>query len=90
MHSVSLDLVERVLPVAPYRHWVLALPAELRFLLARDEDLLAKVRKIFAGAVQSWLRAKARSLGVLHVSPPDSGTPRITGITGTRGPPRWF
>lgn len=64
MHSVSLDLVERVLPVAPYRHWVLALPVELRFLLARDERLLSKVRQIFIRTVQAWLRAKARALGV--------------------------
>lgn len=61
---MALDLVERVLPVAPYRHWVLALPAELRFLVARDERLLAKLREIFVRSVQAWLRAKARALGV--------------------------
>jgi len=66
MHAVSLDLEQRVLPVVPYRHWVLALPVEHRFLLARDEVLLGKLREIFARSVQAWLRAKARSLGVPH------------------------
>jgi hypothetical protein len=64
MHSVALDLVERVLSVAPYRHWVLALPAELRYPLARDERLLAKVREVFVRSVRSWLGAKARAVGV--------------------------
>jgi hypothetical protein len=64
MHAVSLDLVQRVLPEVPYRRCVLALPAEHRYLLARDEGLLGKVREILARSVQAWLRAKARSLGV--------------------------
>jgi hypothetical protein len=64
MHAVAADLVDRVLPVAPYRHWVLAFPAELRFLLARDEALLAKLRELFLRSVRAWQRAKARALGV--------------------------
>jgi len=64
MHAVAADLVDRVLPVAPYRHWVLSFPVELRFLLARDEKLLAKLREIFLRSVRAWQREKARTLGV--------------------------
>ena len=63
MHSVSLDLGAR-LPVVPYRHWVLSLPPHLRFLLARDERLLSRFRKLFASSVRSFLRRKAKALGV--------------------------
>jgi hypothetical protein len=64
MHATAADLVDRVLPVAPYRHWVLAFPAQLRYLLARDAALLARMRQIFLGSVRVWQRAKARALGV--------------------------
>ena len=33
------DLVDRVLPYAPMRQWVLSLPRWARFLLARDAAL---------------------------------------------------
>ncbi|MGB8259600.1 MAG: transposase [Terracidiphilus sp.] len=56
--------MDRVLPVAPYRHWVLAFPADLRYLLARDVALLARLREIFLRSVRAWQRAKARALGV--------------------------
>ena len=64
MHATAADLVGRVLPEAPYRHWVLALPIELRFHVARDESLLCALRAIFVRSVRSWLRRKARALGV--------------------------
>jgi hypothetical protein len=64
MHTVAMDLVDRVLPGAPYRHWVLALPIELRFVLARDDGLLASLRAIFVRALRSWLQARAKVLGV--------------------------
>jgi len=66
MHASAADLVDRVLPVAPYRHWVLAFPAQLRYWLARDEALLSKLRSIFVRSVRAWQRAKARALGVKH------------------------
>ncbi len=64
MHAVAADLVGRVLPAAPYRHWVLSFPMELRFHLVRDEALFQKLREIFVRSVRAWLRAKARALGV--------------------------
>ena len=64
MHATAMDLEGRVLPVAAYRHWVLAFPMQVRFHLARDEELLGKLRQIFVRAVHTWLRAKARKMGV--------------------------
>jgi hypothetical protein len=64
MHATAMDLEGRVLPVAAYRHWVLAFPMQVRFHLARDEELLGKLRQIFVRAVNTWLRAKARKMGV--------------------------
>ena len=64
MHAVAADLVDRVLPHAPYRHWVLAFPIELRFHLARDAGLLQKLREIFLRSVRAWQRAQARKRGL--------------------------
>jgi hypothetical protein len=64
MHATAADLVDRVLPSAPYRHWVLAFPIRLRYLLARDETLLKELREIFVRSVFVWQRARARALGV--------------------------
>jgi hypothetical protein len=36
MHDTSARLVERVLPAASYRHWVLTVPFPLRLRIARD------------------------------------------------------
>ena len=64
MHATAADLVDRVLPSAPYRHWVLAFPMWLRYLLVRDQALLRKLREIFVRSVFAWQRARARALGV--------------------------
>ena len=51
MHATAMDLAERVLPVAAYRHWVLAFPMDVRFHLVRDEGLLGRLRAIFVRSV---------------------------------------
>ena len=40
--ETAADLVDRVLPVAPYRQWVLTFPWELRFLLAVEPEFLSE------------------------------------------------
>src|SRR5262244_3701828 len=64
MHDTAAHLVDRVLPRAPYRQWVLSLPRRLRFLLARDASLLGQVLRIFLRAVFAWQRRRARSQGI--------------------------
>ncbi len=64
MTTTAAHLVDRVLPTAPYRRWVLSLPRQVRFLLARDHGLLGEVVGIFLRKVFAWQRRRARSQGI--------------------------
>ena len=65
MAEVAEHLIEHVLPVAPYRQYVLTLPFPLRFWSATSRRLLGKVHAIFASSVASFLEERARrELGV--------------------------
>ena len=63
MDDTAAHLVDRVLPFAPYRQWVLSLPFAMRLRLARNDELLGELRRIFIAAVARWQRKKARDLG---------------------------
>lgn len=69
MADAAAYLVDRVLPVAPYRQWTLSVPWRLRMALARDGALLAKVLGNFVRAVFRWQRASARARGIRGASP---------------------
>ena len=47
MHDTSARLVERVLPAASYRQWVLTVPFPLRLRIARDPGELSRVLNLF-------------------------------------------
>jgi putative transposase/transposase-like zinc-binding protein len=64
MSDTAAHLVDRVLPVAPYRQWVLTFPHPLRFRLARKPALQTAVLAIFLAAVFAWQRRAARKAGV--------------------------
>ena len=64
MADTGAHLVDRVLPPVPYRQWVLSLPRQVRFLLARDVTLLEKVLGVFLRKVFAWQRRRARVYGV--------------------------
>jgi len=64
MTSTAAHLVDRVLPTAPYRQWVLSLPRQVRSLLARDHGLLGELVGIFLRKVFAWQRRRARSQGI--------------------------
>ncbi|MBI5545142.1 MAG: transposase [Deltaproteobacteria bacterium] len=63
MADTAAHLVDRVLPWAPYRQWVVSLPFRLRLRLARSEEFLGAVRRLFMAAVKAWQRRQARALG---------------------------
>jgi len=46
MADTAAHLVDRVLPAAPVRQWVLSLPFALRYLLAYDARLLGAVLRV--------------------------------------------
>jgi hypothetical protein len=53
-----------VLPVAPYRQWVLTFPFALRFWLAANNKLLSQVNKIATREIGKYLARKAKREGV--------------------------
>ncbi len=61
MADTAAHLVERVLPEAPVRQWVLSLPFSLRYRLAYDASLTNAVLAIFVRAVFASLRRRART-----------------------------
>jgi len=62
--DTAAHLVDRVLPRATYRQWVLTFPWELRFHLAMDGKLLSELRTAFLRTVFAWQRRRGRELGL--------------------------
>ena len=60
MADTAAHLVDRVLPEAPIRQWVLSLPFNLRYRLAYDAELTGAVLRIFVRRVFASLRRRAR------------------------------
>jgi hypothetical protein len=52
------------MPQVPVRQWVLTVPHGLRAKLAYDPGLTTVVLRQFIAAVSSWLRGRARRLGI--------------------------
>jgi len=61
--------VDRVLPEAPYRQWVLTFPWQVRFLLGVDKAFLSEMLTAFLRTLFSWLRLQCRRLGVKGAEP---------------------
>ena len=64
MNEQACHLVDRVLPRAPYRQWVLTLPPELARRVAFDAELAGKVFGLFAAELARWQEETARATGV--------------------------
>lgn len=60
MADTAAHLVDRVLPRAPVRQWVLSLPFGLRYRLGYDRELTADVLQVFVRAVFVSLRRRTR------------------------------
>jgi hypothetical protein len=60
----AAHLVDRVLPSAPYRQWVLSVPKPLRLRLAPDPAWTSWVGGLIIGAVGAWQRRVARARGI--------------------------
>jgi hypothetical protein len=63
MCDFAAHLVD-VMPRVPIRQWVLSVPYELRFRMAFDPSTTSLVLRIFVGAISSWMRRRARVLGI--------------------------
>ena len=64
MAATAAHLVDRVLPEAPVRQWVLTLPFALRLRSAFDRELQGSLRRIFVRAVTCWHARQARARGL--------------------------
>ncbi len=64
MNEQAAHLVDRVLPRAPYRQWVLTLPWDLAQAVAFDARLSSKVFGLLADELARWQCGRARGAGV--------------------------
>ena len=62
MAELAFHLDDHVVPLVPIRQFVLTLPIQLRFLVARDPKLLLAVRAVFLRAVSGFYCKAARTL----------------------------
>lgn len=67
--DTAADRVVGVLPVAPYRQWVLTFPFEVRFLLAVDGAFLTEMLSAFMRTLFAWMRVRARRIGISKGEP---------------------
>ena len=63
MTEGAARLVDGILPHVPVRQWVLSLPHRLRYLLAWDHELCRAVLAVYARALLSFQRRRARHRG---------------------------
>jgi hypothetical protein len=64
MSDFAAHLVDRVVPRCPLRQWVLTVPYPLRARMMFDPELTSVVLRELIAAVSSWLRRRARRLGI--------------------------
>jgi hypothetical protein len=64
MAAEAAHLVDRVLPDAPVRQWVLSVPYPLRRLLAADVKVFGAVLKVFVRVVDRFYLDRARDAGI--------------------------
>jgi hypothetical protein len=57
-------LVDRLLPEAGYRQWVLTFPFTMRFRLAADRHLLSEMLRVILQVLFAWQRRRGRVLGI--------------------------
>ena len=81
MSDTAANLVDRVLPFAPYRQWVLSFPRYLRFAFARDSKAAALSASIALQEIFRWQRKQARARGI---SKPEVGAVLATQRHGSK------
>jgi len=69
MMDLSIHLVDQVLPKVPYRHWTMTFPRPIRFLMARDKQVLNKLMGIFIRTLFCWQRKQVKHEGFEEVYP---------------------
>jgi hypothetical protein len=70
MADTAAHLVDRILPLAPYRQWVFTVPKPLRLVLARDPAWTRWTGALVVRAIAAWQRRVARKRGLLAAATP--------------------
>ena len=65
MATEAAHLVERVLADVSVRHWVLSVPFDIRYYLAKDRSLLSAVLRIFVDVLSKWTSCFGESLDLV-------------------------
>lgn len=69
MAEAASHLVDNVLPLVPYRQFVVSFPIPMRYWLHTNKKLLAKIHKIVITEVGRYYTEKALALGIKDPSP---------------------
>ena len=64
--DIAAHLVDRVLPEARYRQFVLTFPWEIHLLLSVDRQFMTRMLKAYLQSLFAWQRWRGRRLGVEH------------------------
>ena len=57
MVETAEHLVENILPLAQYRQWVVTLPFDLRYSVAKNRKLMSRIHKIIASEILSFYKS---------------------------------
>jgi len=69
MNEAAAHLTENILPVAPYRQFVVTLPIPMRHWVAKSKKLMSTVQRIVIDVIQSHYKNQASSQGLENPTP---------------------
>ncbi len=69
MAETAAHLIDNVLPLVPYRQFVLSFPIPLRFWLHANEKLYAKIHNLVMGEIHRYYQRKAIDMGIKDPRP---------------------
>ena len=62
--DIAAHLVDRLLPEAPYRQFVLTFPRPLLFLLSIDRAFMTRMLGAYLATLFAWQRWRGRKAGI--------------------------
>ncbi len=69
MAEAATHLVEHVLPLVPFRQFVVSFPIPLRYWLNTNKKLFAKVHGLVLAEVRRYYQDKAKAIGIVDPAP---------------------
>lgn len=69
MAETRVHLLDNVLPLVPYRQFVISFPMAMRYWLHMNKKFLAKVHRIIIDLIHGYYTSKALALGIKNPAP---------------------